>query len=94
MATYTSQVDRKRFYVTKESEDGNETFPITLIKGMVIITTKWGDKIVFTKTNRGANYRDSREPKKSFSELEIKSELSRLLDTEEQAEQAFNSLKG
>lgn len=92
MATFQANLDQSRFFAPIKTEDGEKRIPITYLKAMVIITTKWGDKVVFTKSNRGKSWRDSRTPKKTLSEYELKDELTRLLDCKEDAEKAFNCL--
>jgi hypothetical protein len=91
MATFEAHSDAKKFYAHREVDGVDESFPIRFQRNMVIVKTKWGN-VVFTKTNRGQSFTDSREPKKRIGAHEIKSELERLLDTKEQAEQAFQHL--
>ena len=88
MATHSSYFERKRFFA--ENEDGDK-FPIVFTKSSVIITTKWKDRVVFSKSNRGKYFNDSRT-KKLISESEVRSEIARLLDTKEDADKALGSL--
>jgi hypothetical protein len=89
MASYESHLDRKKFYATNQDD---ETFPITFKRATVIVKTKWGN-VVFTKSNRGQYFHDSREPKKALCGAEVLSELERMLDSKEQAAAAFAHLQ-
>ncbi len=75
----------------------------------VVVTTQYGDKVAFTKTNKGQNYRDSRGKKVTkkneygdketilrplmITEDEVRAELLRLLDCSATASQAFYALQ-
>ena len=69
-------------------------------KGMMLFFSKstvtvdcWGVEVVFTKTNRGAYYHDSRQPKKMFSGDEVYAELIRMCETPEDALRAMKKLR-
>lgn len=89
MASYENHLDRKRFYATNQDD---ETFPITFKRATVIIRTKWGVSVAFTKSNRGQYFHDSREPKKALTGVEVLAELERMLDTKADAAAAYQHL--
>jgi hypothetical protein len=86
--TYESINERKRFFV--ENTEGDK-FPVSIRKGTVVVTTGGGGKVAFTKTNRSNFFRDSRDGK-MISDHEVKSELRRMLDSQEKADAAFLAL--
>jgi DNA-binding sugar fermentation-stimulating protein len=103
--------DAKRFFVdvktTGEEKDGK--MMVNLRTACVVVTTQYGDKVAFTKSNRGKQYRDSRGKKTQsknswgdvetklsplmISETEVKSELERLLGSSHEAYRAFQALQ-
>ena len=102
--------DAKRFFIDAKGDDGEDTkMMIRLRSSCVVITTQYGDKVAFTKTNRGENYRDSRGKKVEkkdawgekitkivplmITESQVKDELRRLLDDAYEAQRAFDALQ-
>jgi len=91
MPNFESYTERKKFYATNNED---ETFPITFKRSMVIIKfPNWNTSVVFTKSNRGKYFHDSREPKKALTATEVYAELLRMLDSKEQADAAFANLQ-
>lgn len=81
--------DQSKFYA--ENKDG-DVFPISYINGTLVITT-FGQKVVFSKTNKSDRFRDSRDGK-MLSLTEFKEEVIRLLDDPEDIKQAIGYLTG
>lgn len=81
--------DKSRFYV--ENVEG-DVYPISYVNGTLVITT-FGQKVVFSKTNRSDRFRDSRDGK-MLNLMEFKEEVIRLLDDPEDIKQAIGYLTG
>lgn len=91
--SYVASAESKKFIVESGSEDDKQRFMMRIFKAEVIVTTMFGDKVSFSKTNRSKSWRDSREkPNKQISKHEVISELRRLLDNETLAEKAFQEI--
>ena len=70
----------KFFYDVPIDEDTTERRMGILKRNVVVFTfphNKGEDKVAFMKTNRSKSFKDSRNPKKSFSELELLNEFQR-----------------
>lgn len=108
--TFESFCDTKKFFVETTDENGDKAkVPVRLRSACVVITTAFGEKVAFAKTNRGSNYRDSRGKKTErkndwgdtivnirqlmLSEGDCKAEIYRLLDNDALASQAFQALQ-
>lgn len=103
-----------RFFVDGVDENGDETKRmVCLRRAMVIVSVPFKngnvEKVAFSKTNRGENYRDSRGKKVETKDAwgnkvvkmrplmitgaECRSELSRMLDDESLAADAWRALQ-
>jgi hypothetical protein len=76
------------FSSAKTPDDDAKMFRINFVRGIVTIDT-YGVKVVFTKSNRGQYFTDSREPKKRFTRDEIFYEIKRMLNDDAKANEAM-----
>jgi len=90
LTSFESTSTRKRFFV--EDKEEGKTFPVSFVNNFLIITTIYGDKVMFSKSNRSKMFRDSRQPKKPIFFEELLSEVTRLLDSPEKAREAVAKL--
>ncbi len=74
-----------------EDKDGN-LFPMRISTGRLEITT-FGEMVVFTKSNRGQMFHDSRQ-KKPIGRMEFVAEIRRLLDNDDIAKSALYKMTG
>lgn len=108
--SFQTHSDASKFFIDVKNVDGEDgKMMVNLRKATVVVTTMYGDKVAFYKTNRGQNYRDSRGKKVSRKNAygdvetiirphmigrdEVMSELHRLLDSPSLAMAAFNALQ-
>jgi len=108
--SFQTHSDASKFFIDIVSDEGEDgKMMVNLRKATVVVTTTYGDKVAFYKTNRGQNYRDSRGRKVSrknewgdvetftrplmIGPDEVMSELTRLLDSPSLAMEAFNALQ-
>jgi hypothetical protein len=108
--TFDAFGDAKKFFVDAKDANGDDTkIMVRLRSSCVVVTTAYGERVAFSKTNRGESYRDSRGKKVEkknewgdkvvritklyLSENEVKAELHRLLDDMHEADRAFYALQ-
>jgi hypothetical protein len=104
--TFEAHLDEpKKFFI--ETKDG-ETIPVRLLRATVTITTAYGDKVMFAKSNRGRTVLDCRPERvlsrddwgntvvklraKRIPEDECVSEMGRLLDSTWEGQRAWQML--
>jgi hypothetical protein len=108
--SYESISDVKKFFYDIEDEEGGTTKHMGRLKrNAVVVTSAYGDKVAFMKTNRSKLIRDSRCQKVKardswgntverlrptmLTEADCRAELVRLLESESDADDCIRKLK-
>ncbi|CAK9251249.1 unnamed protein product [Sphagnum jensenii] len=82
--TWEQTYDAGKFFIDVEDADGNVgKMMMKIIRAAVIVTSAFGDKVAFTKSNRGKTFLDSRmsqrkDKKDSWGEKTVVKERQRL----------------